>query len=190
MEEFTKITVGFVTQAFKKEDKGKFVCTHQEFIAGDQCDYEDAEGNPIEPPDHEYQPYNMTLRNETQQEILEATMLNKVYEAIEEVLDSLDVGGEQSRQFAEEIRILKEVIGYPGPVQDVLDEVQRRGQIVQKLRRLVIDAEGLTAALPTLPVKKWLDGTVADATKDVYFEDYDLAKVLRFIADVGVSHGD
>ena len=55
MEEFTKITVGFVTQAFKKDDKGKFVCTHQEFIAGDQCDYEDAEGNPIEPPGHEYQ---------------------------------------------------------------------------------------------------------------------------------------
>jgi len=190
MEEFTKITVGFVTQAFKKDDKGKFVCTHQEFIAGDQCDYEDAEGNPIEPPGHEYQPYNMTLRNETQKEILEATMLNKVYEAIEEVLDSLDVGGEQSRQFAEEIRILRKVIGYPGPVQDVMDEVQRRGQIVQKLRRLAIDAEGLTAALPTLPVKKWLDGTVADATKDVYFEDYDLAKVLRFIADVGVSHGD
>ena len=69
MEEFTKITVGFVTQAFKKDDKGKFVCTHQEFIAGDQCDYEDAEGNSIEPPDHEDQPYNMTLRNETQQGI-------------------------------------------------------------------------------------------------------------------------
>ncbi len=61
MDKFTKITVGFVTQTFEKNDKGKFVCTHQEFIAGDQCDYEDAKGNPIEPPDHEYQPYNMTL---------------------------------------------------------------------------------------------------------------------------------
>ena len=115
-------------------------------------------------------------------------MLNKVYEAIEEVLDSLDVGGEQSRQFAEEIKILREVIGYSGPVQDALDEIQKRGQIVQKLRRLAIEAQGLTAALPKLPVKKWLDGTVADATKDVYFEDHDLAKLLRFIADVGVSH--
>ena len=57
---------------------------------------------------------------------------------------------------------------------------------MQKLRRLVIEAEGLTAALPAMPVKKWLDGTVADATKDVYFEDYDLAKLLRFIADVGI----
>jgi len=114
-------------------------------------------------------------------------MLNKVYEAIEKVLGNIDVGGEQSRQFAGEIKILREVIGYPEPVNDVLDEVQRRGQIVQKLRRLAIEAKGLTAALPILPVKQWLDGTVADATIDVYFEDYDLAKFLQFIADVGVS---
>lgn len=114
-------------------------------------------------------------------------MLNKVYDAIEEVLERIDVGGEQSRQFAGEIKILREVIGYPEPVNDALDEVQRRGQIVQKLRRLALEAEGLTAALPTLPVKQWLDGTVADATIDVYFEDYDLAKFLQFVADVGVS---
>ena len=117
-------------------------------------------------------------------------MLNKVYEAIEEVLESLDVGGEQSRQFAEEIRTLREVIGYPDPVKDTFDEIQRRGQIVQKLRKLAIEAEGLTAVLPTLPVKQWLDGTVADATKDVFFENHDLAKLLRFIADVGVSYED
>ncbi len=110
-------------------------------------------------------------------------MLNKTFEMIEQVLESIDVGGEQSRQFAGEIKILREVIGYPEPV----NEVQRRGQIVHKLRRLAIEAEGLTAALPTLPVKQWLDGTVTDATKDVYFEDYDLAKLLQFIADVGVS---
>jgi hypothetical protein len=55
---------------------------------------------------------------------------------------------------------------------------------------LAVEAEGLTAELPTLPVKKWLDGTVADATVDVYFEAHDLAKLLRFIADVGVSHED
>ena len=63
MDKFTKITVGFVAQTFKKNDKGRFVCTRQEFIAGDQCDYEDAQGNPIDPPDYEYQPYNMTLEN-------------------------------------------------------------------------------------------------------------------------------
>jgi hypothetical protein len=117
-------------------------------------------------------------------------MLNKVYEAIEEVLESLDVGGEQSRQFAEEIRTLREVIGHPEPVKDTLDEIQRRSQIVQKLRKLAIEAEGLTVTLPTLPVKQWLDGTVADATKDVFFENHDLAGLLRFIADVGVSYED
>ena len=117
-------------------------------------------------------------------------MLNRVYEAIEEVLESLDVGDEQSRQFAQEISILRDVIGHPRPIEDALDEVQRRGQIVRKLRRLAIEAEGLTAALPTLPVEQWLDGTVADAMKDVSFENHDLAKLLRFIADVGVSYED
>ena len=61
MEKFNKITVGFVIQTFEKNAAGEFTCTKQEFIAGDQCDYEDAEGNTIEPPDYEYQPYNMTL---------------------------------------------------------------------------------------------------------------------------------
>lgn len=61
MDKFIKITVGFVTQTFEKNASGKFVCNKQEFIAGDQCDYEDAEGNPIDPPEHRYQPYNMTL---------------------------------------------------------------------------------------------------------------------------------
>ena len=62
MEKFNKITVGFVIQTFEKNAAGKFICTKQEFIAGDQCDYEDIEGNPIaEVPDYVYQPYNMTL---------------------------------------------------------------------------------------------------------------------------------
>jgi hypothetical protein len=190
MDTFTKITVGFVTQTFKKNDKGRFTCIRQEFIAGDQCDYEDARGDPVEPPDYAYQPYTMTLRNQTQQERKEAAMLNRVYEAIEEVLESLDVGGEQSRQFADEIKVLRKVIGHPKAIRDVSAEMERRKMIVSKLRRLAIQAEGLTADVPTLPVKKWLDGTVADATKDVFFESYNLAKLLQFIADVGVSQGD
>ena len=117
-------------------------------------------------------------------------MLNKVCEAIEEVLDSLDVGGEQSRQFAEEIRTLRQVIGHPKAVDGALDEISRRRWIVQKLRRLAVEAEGLTVSLPTMPVKQWLDGTVADATVDVYFEEYDLSAFLQFVADIGISHGD
>jgi hypothetical protein len=190
MDTFTKITVGFVTQTFKRNDSGRFACIRQEFIAGDQCDYEDEQGNPVEPPDYDYQPYTMTLRNHAQPQMREATMLNSVYEAIEEVLERLDVGGEQSRQFAEEIKVLREVIGHPKPIKGVSDEMERRKMIVSNLKRLAIQAEGLTADLPALPVKRWLDGTVADATKDVFFESHDLAKLLQFIADVGVSQSD
>ena len=61
MDKFTKITTGFVAQTFEKNDEGRFACTHQEFVASDQCDYEDEQGNPIDPPKYEYQPYNMRL---------------------------------------------------------------------------------------------------------------------------------
>ena len=188
MNQFNKITVGFVVQKFEKGGKNRFICAEQEFVAGDQCDCEDAQGNAIEPPDHEYQPYTMTLL--TEEEIGEAPMLNKVYEAIEEVLESLDVGGEQSRQFSDEIKILREVIGHPKPADGLLEKVQRRQLILQKLRRLAVEAEGLTASLPTMPVDKWLDGTVADVTVDVQFKEYDLSGLLRFIADVGVNQDD
>ena len=60
MKRFVKITVGFVHQTFEKNTDGKFVCTDQAFIAGDQCDYEDVNGNPLEnTPEYEYQPYEM-----------------------------------------------------------------------------------------------------------------------------------
>jgi hypothetical protein len=114
-------------------------------------------------------------------------MLNKLYDAIEEVLESIDVGGEQSRQFAEEIKILRNVIGYSQPDDDVFSEVQRRKYLTDKLRRLAIEAEGLKISLPKLPPEKWFDGTFQDATIDVFFEEYDMAKVLRFIADVGID---
>ena len=61
MKKFTKITVGFVVQTFEKNDAGQFVCTRQEFIAGDQVDCEDEQGNPIEPPEHPYQQFKMSL---------------------------------------------------------------------------------------------------------------------------------
>jgi hypothetical protein len=40
-----KITTGFVVQVFDTE-KGRFV--RQEFTAGDQCDYEDKDGEPVD----------------------------------------------------------------------------------------------------------------------------------------------
>ena len=52
---FRKITYGFVTQTFGEDGK----CTGQEFVAGDQCEFEDVDGESIDEQDEEYQPYNM-----------------------------------------------------------------------------------------------------------------------------------
>jgi len=181
MNQFKKITVGFVVQRYEQGGEKRFVCVEQEFVAGDQCDFEDKEGNPIEPPEHEYQPYTMTLISEDR--LKQLPRLDKVYDAIEEVLQSLDVGDEQSRQFSDEIKTLRDAIGCPGPA----EQSQRRSPIVEKLRNLALEAGSLTASLPTLPVGRWLDGTVADASVDVEFKEHDLSALLRFIADLGVS---
>jgi hypothetical protein len=51
-----KITVGYVIQDY--DDKGK--CISQEFIAGDQVDWEDEYGESIDTPsNHVYFPFNM-----------------------------------------------------------------------------------------------------------------------------------
>ena len=61
MEKFTKITVGFVTQNYQKNAAGKFICMDHEFIAGDDVQFENLKGDTIEMPEHEYQPFNMTM---------------------------------------------------------------------------------------------------------------------------------
>ena len=114
-------------------------------------------------------------------------MLNQVYDTIEAILEGLDAGGEQSRAFAEEIKMLKDVLGYPEPATDALDETLRRCQIARKLERLAIQAEDLTATVPALPVAKWFDGTFEDAMMDVSFDTCSLSRLLQFIADYGVS---
>lgn len=68
MDKFVKITVGFVHQTFKKNTRGKFICTEQAFIAGDECEYEDLDDNALDTvPEYEYQPYNMTLGQKIKQ---------------------------------------------------------------------------------------------------------------------------
>ncbi|MFA6187527.1 MAG: hypothetical protein WC770_10020 [Phycisphaerae bacterium] len=57
--EFNKITTGFVCQKYRKDESGKFVCIHQEFIAGDDVQFENVKGDPIAAPEHDYQPFNM-----------------------------------------------------------------------------------------------------------------------------------
>ena len=95
MDKFIKITIGFVMQNYEKNADGRSVCNGQEFVAGDQVDFEDYEGNAIPACEHVYQPFNMTLLSTVQ-----------IADSIRKVLERLNVGGEQSRQFAEEIEQL------------------------------------------------------------------------------------
>lgn len=55
-KEIRKITTGFVIQRWDKKT-GKFL--GQEFVAGDEVDYEDEFGNPIDEREPEYQEFDM-----------------------------------------------------------------------------------------------------------------------------------
>lgn len=48
-------------QRYRKDKSGKLICIHQEFIAGDEVQYEDSKGETIRSPEHTYQPFNMAL---------------------------------------------------------------------------------------------------------------------------------
>ena len=97
--EFNKATTGFVVQKYRKNNTGKFRCIHHEFVAGDDVQFETLKGDSIEAPEHEYQPFNMTLLSR-----------DEIIDRLGDVLTSIDVGGEQSRQFSHEIKILDELL--------------------------------------------------------------------------------
>jgi hypothetical protein len=85
-------------------------------------------------------------------------MLNEVYDTIEAILECLDTGGEQSRAFAEEIKMLQDVLGYPEPATDALGETLRRCQLARKLERLAILGRGYDrhfADLTRRPMAGW-----------------------------------
>jgi len=81
--EFSKVTTGFVVQKYRKNSTGKFKCTHQEFVAGDDVQFENLNGDSIKAPEHEYQPFNMTLVSK-----------DEIIKRLSDVLTSIDVGGE------------------------------------------------------------------------------------------------
>jgi len=97
--EFKKVTTGFVVQTYRKTSKDKFRCIDQEFVASDDVQFENTKGQPIEVPIHEYQPFNITLLSTSQ-------IINR----LEKLLTSINVGGEQSRQFAYEIKMLNKLL--------------------------------------------------------------------------------
>ena len=56
-------------------------------------------GDKIEAPQHEYQPFNLSFLR-----------ISQIIDRLGDVLTSIDVGGEQSRQFAGEIQILDKLL--------------------------------------------------------------------------------
>ena len=73
-----KTTIGFVTQQYDTETGH---CIHQDFIAGDQVDYEDENGEPVDWREEKYQPFDMIQPNKLY------TLPEKVIKIIEEEKD-------------------------------------------------------------------------------------------------------
>ena len=71
MNKYNKITVGFVVQEYK-ERNGEMVCNHQYFVAGDEVDREDKDGEPVEVDTSKevYQLFEMVQPREPQQFVL------------------------------------------------------------------------------------------------------------------------
>ena len=72
MDNFTKIVTGWVRQYFEPNKNGTFVCTGQEFLAGDLCEYADDGGHLISPQIHQYQSYDMVQPKSKKQAVLVA----------------------------------------------------------------------------------------------------------------------
>jgi len=65
MQEYNKITYGFVTQRFQLVN-GKWKCVEQTFTAGDTVEYETVDGEPFDPiealdEDEQYCPFDMVI---------------------------------------------------------------------------------------------------------------------------------
>ena len=108
MEAFMKITEGFVVETYALDGTGRFVCVYQKFVPVSEPSFKDLNNRPIDPPDHE--PKHSLIAWRVQEEDPGKGTVARLRTAIEQVLETLDVGGEQSRQFAEEIQILTEAI--------------------------------------------------------------------------------
>jgi hypothetical protein len=63
MDKILKITYGFVVQTFEKDPEGNYVFTGQNFVAGDQVEYEDEKANPVSGRDLSYEPFTMDEDN-------------------------------------------------------------------------------------------------------------------------------
>jgi hypothetical protein len=77
-------------------------------------------------------------------ELMAGRLINtRLHQACRQVLDSLDVGGEQSRQFAEEIRILKNALKATPQVNDSCPKCGAGSDEREFQRRDFVDAEAV-----------------------------------------------
>jgi hypothetical protein len=71
LKEYQKVTIGFVIQTYK-EVNGESICTEQEFIAGDQVEFEPIGGgekyDSTEVDNSNYQPFHMVQPSTKNQE--------------------------------------------------------------------------------------------------------------------------
>ena len=69
MDNFIKVTTGHVMQYYEKNQDGIFVCTGQDFTSDDDpCEYVDDGDCPIDPPEYEYQAYDMVQPSQDENE--------------------------------------------------------------------------------------------------------------------------
>ena len=110
MEAFMKITEGFVVESYALDGTDRFVCVYQKFVPVSEPSFKDLNNRPIDPPDHEPRHSLIAWRVQEEDPGTVTTTETRLRSAIEQVLETLDAGGEQSRQFAEEIQVLTEAI--------------------------------------------------------------------------------
>ena len=110
MSIISKVTHGFVIQTYETDGK----CIAQEFIAGDDCSWEDEEGSIIEEPSNaEYMPYHMVQSNDLSYDEL-VTVLEVARVALadagiyDEMADQLDLSDEYLKDLQEKLRRIGE----------------------------------------------------------------------------------
>lgn len=94
-----KITAGYYRQEFNENGK----CIAREFIASDQCDYENEQGDTVEPVNHLYEPFftDAPIDDQTRQELKH--VLNYIFE-----FESEDYAEKLKEIFPEDVDYISE----------------------------------------------------------------------------------
>lgn len=131
MDNFVKITTGWVKQYYEPDKDGTFVCTGQEFKAGDMVEYEDDFGNRIEPPEYEYYSYDMAESElvQQQEDLLDAAQeIVSDFDNYGEVLQTGFDGGYGEDTAIKRLSIAIQQIGNPGEADNPCESCRKCGE--------------------------------------------------------------